>query len=167
MKYALKMPSRLTVRAEPGILPVIAEYADCKTMHILASSLPLKASYDLSNQSRNASQTVLQDRRDYDAALGEAFDELVDIAITEADEVRSIESILESTLFVSARSSFHSGVSEVMSRLHSLQTSPTGFNVYDHGIWVGEGDMYDSPISPAARAEIPLLTEAVNEKVDA
>ena len=106
-------------------LPIIAEHADIETISILASSRPLKVSYDLSNDSITASREVLQQRRDFSEKMSEAFEELIAIAEAEEIEVRSIESIAESGLFLSARSSFHSELAEAMARLDSAAISPT------------------------------------------
>lgn len=109
----------------PQILPIVAEYADVESINILASSHPLKVSYDLSIDSIAANREVLQQRRDYDEKLSEAFEDLIAIAKAEEVESRSIDSLLESGFFLSARSSFHSELAEAIAKLDSAAVSPT------------------------------------------
>ena len=109
----------------PQLLPIIAEYADVETINILASSHPLKVSYDLGVSSIAANREVLQQRRDYSEKLSEAFEELIAIAKAEEAESQSIDSLIESGLFLSARSSFHSELAEAMAKLDSAVVSPT------------------------------------------
>lgn len=109
----------------PHPLPIIAEHADVETINILAASHPLKVSYNLSVDSIAANRDVLQQRRDYSENLSDAFEELIAIAIAEEAEVRSIDSLMESGSFLSARSSFHSELAEAMARLDSAAVSPT------------------------------------------
>ncbi|KAL8874864.1 MAG: hypothetical protein Q9198_006703 [Flavoplaca austrocitrina] len=106
------------------ILQIIAEHADIDTMHILASSHPMKVSYDVSVDSIATSRVVLQQRRDCDEKLTEAFDELIAIAKADDMAAKSIDSLAESGLFHSARSSFHSDLAEAMARLDSAAVSP-------------------------------------------
>lgn len=84
----------------------------------------MKISCDVSVDSIATSRVVLQQRRDCDEKLTEAFDEL--IAIAKADDLaaKSIDSLAESALFYSARSSFHSDLAEAMARLDSAAVSP-------------------------------------------
>jgi hypothetical protein len=110
----------------PQLLPIIAEHADVETINILASSHPLKVSYDLRVDSITANREVLQQRRDYNEKLSEAFEELVAIAKAEEAESRSIDSLIESGLSFSARSSFHSELAEAMAKLDSAAVSPSG-----------------------------------------
>ena len=109
----------------PQTLPTIAKHADAETITILASSHPLKISYDLSVSSIAANREVVEQRRDYSDRLSEAFEELISIAKAEETESRSIESLTESGLFLSARSSFHSELAEAMAKLDSAAISPT------------------------------------------
>lgn len=109
----------------PRLLPIIAEHADLETINILASSHPLKVSYDLRVDSITACREVLQQRRDYSERLSEVFEELIAIAKAEEAESRSIDSLMESGLFFSARSSFHSDLAEAMAILDSAAVSPS------------------------------------------
>ncbi|EPS39909.1 hypothetical protein H072_6396 [Dactylellina haptotyla CBS 200.50] len=116
-------PSRLYLG--PQLLPVIAEYSDIETMAILASSQPLKLSYDLSTDGLAAANELLQQRRDYDEKLAEAFKDLIAIAEAGIASVKSIDSLQEAGLvFYSARSSFHSDLAEALYRLESAAVSP-------------------------------------------
>lgn len=130
----------------------MAEYADIPTMNILANNQPLKSSYDLRTESISANRAVLKRRLDYAESLAEAFDELIEVAIAELDDAKSIESILESELFVSARSSFHSELAGAISRLNSIQRSPTGFSTFEKEQWDHEMDLFYSPTSPTTKA---------------
>jgi hypothetical protein len=88
-------------------------------MLILASSHILKLPSEIEDESITASRHNLQQRWDYDERLSEAFEELITIAQTEEVEVGSIDTIMESGLFVSARSSFHSELAEAVAELNS------------------------------------------------
>lgn len=88
-------------------------------MMILNSSPASKLSYDLSADSISASRDVLQRRRDYDDRLANAFDELVSIAQADETESGSIDSIIESGLYFSAKSSFHSELAGAFAELNS------------------------------------------------
>ena len=120
-------------RTGPQLLPIIAEYADVDAIRILSSSHPMRVSYDLGANSIATNREVLQQRRDYDEKLSEAFEELIAIAIAEAAESRSVDSLMETGLFLSARSSFHSELAEAMAQLDSASVSPTNSDdrVYD------------------------------------
>lgn len=109
----------------PRLLPIIAEHADIQTINILASSHHLKVSYDLKVDSISQNREVLQQRRDFNEELSEAFDELIAIAKAEEAECQSIDSLVESGFFISARSSFHSELAEAMASLDSAAVSPT------------------------------------------
>ena len=109
----------------PLLLPIIAEHADVETINILASSHPLKASYHLKVDCIAANREVLQQRRDYSERLSEAFEELIAIAKAEEAESRSIDSLTESGIFLSARSSFHSNLAEALAILDSAAASPS------------------------------------------
>jgi ankyrin repeat protein len=108
----------------PEILPIIAEHADVETINILASVHHLKVSYDFSFNSIAANRSLLERRRDYNEKLAAAFDELITIASAEADETKSVESILESGLFLSAKSSFNSELAGAISTLDSVDVTP-------------------------------------------
>ncbi|EFY95422.1 ankyrin repeat protein [Metarhizium robertsii] len=62
---------------EPQFLDQIAKHADVKTMSVLASSLPLKMSLNLSENSFAACQENLRLREDYNQELDFAFEQLV------------------------------------------------------------------------------------------
>lgn len=115
----------------PRLLPIIAEHADVETINILASSQPLKFSYDLRDDSIAANREVLQQRRDYSQKLSEVFEELIAIAKAEDAESQSIDSRMESGLFFSARSSFHSDLAEAMAILDSAEVSPSGTDKFE------------------------------------
>jgi hypothetical protein len=93
-------------------------------MSILASSHPLKLSYELSVDIRTTAQDLLRQRRDYSEKLGVAFEELVTIAQAEEANALSPVSLAESGLYFSARSSVHSELLEAQSQLNSARTSP-------------------------------------------
>lgn len=82
-------------------------------------------SYDLRVDSIAANREVLQQRRDYNEKLSEAFEDLIAIAKAEEVESRSIDSLVESGFFLSARSSFHSELAEAIAKLDSAAVSPT------------------------------------------
>ena len=84
----------------------------------------MKVSYDVSVDSIATSRLVLQQRRGCDEKLTEAFDELIAIAKADDMAAKSIDSLAESGLFHSARSSFHSDLAEAMARLDSAAVSP-------------------------------------------
>lgn len=109
----------------PKLLSIVAEHADVETINILVSSHPSKVSYDLSTDSIHVNREVLQQRRDYSERLSEAFEELIAIAKAEDADSRSVDSLIESGLFLSARSSFHSDLAEAMSTLDSATVSPS------------------------------------------
>lgn len=80
------------------LLPVIAEFANHKTMTIIASPLTLKLNYDLTPDSRTANLPILQKRRDYSEKLAAAFEDL--ITVVEADNLISpVDSLIEPGLF--------------------------------------------------------------------
>lgn len=92
-------------------------------MNILASSHPLKLALDLSTDSLSKGTATLEQRRDYSEKLSEAFEELVTIAQAEESIAGSINSLEESGIFFSARSSFHSDLMGAISRLNSATVS--------------------------------------------
>lgn len=108
----------------PQLLPIIAEYADAETMNILASSQPLKLACDVRADSITANREVLKRRQDYSESLSETFEELIAIAQIEEAESASIDSLMESGRFFSARSSFRSELAEAMAMLDSAAVSP-------------------------------------------
>ena len=76
-----------------------------------------------------ANREILQQRRDHSEKLSQAFEEL--IAIAQADNIasKSIDSLAESGLFLSAKSSFHSELTEALARLDSAAVSPTSLDM--------------------------------------
>lgn len=94
---------------------------------------PLKVSYDLSPGSIAANRALLEQRRDYNEKLADAFDELIAVATAEIEETKSIESVLESGFFLSAQSSFHSELAGAISKLNSVDVSPTESGSDDDG----------------------------------
>lgn len=72
-----------------------------------------------------ANREILQQRRDHSEKLSQAFEELIAIAQAEHIASKSIDSLAESGLFLSARSSFHSELAEALARLDSAAVSPT------------------------------------------
>ena len=133
----------------PQLLSIIAEHADINTMSIIASSQPLKVSYDLSVDLVTAAKDVLQQRRDHDEKLSEAFDELISIAQAGEAEAGSIDSVLESGLFFSAHSSFHAELAEALSTLNSPQGSDPG----------GCADRGSDQTDDHSDENLPLLSE--------
>lgn len=85
----------------------------------------MKSSYDLRVDGIAANREVLRQRHDYCDSLSEAFEELITIAKAEKAECQSIDSLIESGIFISARSSFHSELVEAMANLDSTVVSPT------------------------------------------
>ena len=136
--------------AGPKILPVVAEFADVDTINMLTAVHPLKAAYDLSPKSVTMSRALLEQRRDYDEKLADAFDTLVATAVAEIEETKSIDSLLESGFFLSARSSFHSELSEAASSLSSLDNSFTTRNDIGTEQWESIGERFYSPASPSS-----------------
>jgi hypothetical protein len=92
-------------------------------MSILASSPPVKLSCDLDADSLTTNLDLLQGRRDYCEKLSEAFKELITILQAEKPEDDSIDSLVESGLFLSARSTFRSELAEAMETLDSSDGS--------------------------------------------
>ncbi len=72
-----------------------------ETMSILAPSNTLKLCYDLKNESITANRAVLKERQDYGERLSEAFKKLISIVHAEEAEARSIDSLVESSLYQS------------------------------------------------------------------
>jgi hypothetical protein len=107
------------------MLSIVAEHADVETIHILAASHPMKIAYDLNAESLAASLEALQQRRDYSEDLSEAFQELIAIVEAEEAECQSIDSLVESGLFLSAKSTFHEEIAEALAKLDSAAVSPT------------------------------------------
>ncbi|ETN40840.1 uncharacterized protein HMPREF1541_05120 [Cyphellophora europaea CBS 101466] len=139
-----------TTFSGPKILPVVAEFADVDTINMLTAVHPLKAAYDLSPKSVTMSRALLEQRRDYDEKLADAFDTLVATAVAEIEETKSIDSLLESGFFLSARSSFHSELSEAASSLSSLDNSFTTRNDIGTEQWESIGERFYSPASPSS-----------------
>lgn len=108
-----------------NMLTLIAEHADVQSVHILASTLPMKISYDIRVDSIAANLEILRKRRDYSDELLEAFEELIAIAKAEEGESGSIDSLVESGLFVSAKSTFNEELAEALAKLEAVAVSPT------------------------------------------
>ncbi|KAL8891263.1 MAG: hypothetical protein Q9215_001676 [Flavoplaca cf. flavocitrina] len=102
--------------------PVLQLFVDRCYEYI--TTMRLHVSYDVNVDSIATSRLVLQQRRDCDEKLTEAFDELIAIAKADDMAAKSIDSLAESGLFHSARSSFHSDLAEAMARLDSAAVSP-------------------------------------------
>ncbi|KAJ5776448.1 uncharacterized protein N7511_001459 [Penicillium nucicola] len=101
------------------------EHADIETILILASSRPLKRYYDLKMDSTSENRYILQHRSDYNEKLEEAFEDLITIAQADEAETESIDTLMESGIFFSARSSFHSELADAVFELNSAAVSPT------------------------------------------
>ncbi|GFF56429.1 hypothetical protein IFM46972_10511 [Aspergillus udagawae] len=130
------------------LLPIVAEHADIETMLILASSHILKLPSEIEDEGITASRHNLQQRWDYDERLSEAFEELITIAQAEDVDVGSIDTIMESGLFVSARSSFHSELAEAVAELNSPSlTFPDGS--------VGKADLEEDLLGPGEKKSPP------------
>ncbi|GAB7365782.1 hypothetical protein MBLNU230_g7117t1 [Neophaeotheca triangularis] len=131
----------------PQLLPIIAEYADYETMSILASSNPLKVSYDLRPESLAATSRVLKGRRDYSDKLAMAFEELITIVQAKTSAAASLESALESGVYYSARSSVRSDLAEALSGLRSAEISDSDDSATGGGGNGSEGslDEHDGP----------------------
>jgi hypothetical protein len=145
------MPDTYNRSLGPEILPIIAEHADVETINILASVHPLKVSYDVSFNSIAANRSLLEKRRDYDEKLADAFEELITIASAEADETKSVDSILETGFFLSARSSFHSELAGAISTLDSVDVTPTDSDNDEKEEWGDSREHFHSPTSPTSR----------------
>ena len=91
----------------------------------------MKISYNLKADSLAATLEVLQQRRDYSEELSQAFEELVAIAKAEEAECRSIDSLIESGLFLSAKSSFHEELAEALAKLETVAVSPTTTDYFE------------------------------------
>ncbi len=103
----------------PNLLATIAEYADLETMEILNSAHAVKISYELTENSVARCREYLTRRRDYDEKLGDAFEDLIQIALNERREDRSTDSDLESGLYIPAKYSFHSELAEAVADLNA------------------------------------------------
>jgi hypothetical protein len=91
----------------------------------------MKISYDVKIDSIGANREALRQRRDYTEGLLLAFEELIAIAQAEEAECRSIDSMIESGLFLSARSSFHEELAEALATLDSAAVSPTTTDYFE------------------------------------
>ena len=146
----------------PEILPVIAEHADVSTINIIASVHPSKVKYDLSPDVLAKNRSILEQRRDYDETLGSAFADLISIVQADAEEVKSIDSVLESGFFLSARSTFRSDLAEAVATLESLEVSPAESSDEDEkGNWHEPKEIHSptsprSPISAIAKGHHPM-----------
>lgn len=128
-------------------------------MAILSSSHPFKLSLDLSFDGFAASHEILKGRRDYDEKLGFAFDELIAISHAEESAAGSNnDSAIESGLYYSAKSSFHSDLAEAF--LHLTQSAvgtPTWGSEKD-----GEEDMDKvGAVDWAGKSEREFISESV------
>lgn len=135
-------------------------------MSILASSQPLKLSYDLSVESLAACQGLLRQRRDYDEKLSEAFEELVTIAQAEEAEAGSIDSLQEAGLFFSARSSFRSEMAEIIANLNSPTINSPLFNSSTFNSPLFDSFTFNSPTPHSPTLDSPTLNSS-NGSVDA
>jgi hypothetical protein len=145
------MPDTYNRSLGPEILPIIAEHADVETINILASAHPLKVSYDVSFNSIAANRSLLEKRHDYDEKLADAFEELIAIASAEADETKSVDSILETGFFLSAKSSFHSELAGAISTLDLVDVTPTDSDNDEKEEWEDSREHIHSPTSPTSR----------------
>jgi hypothetical protein len=161
--FSQHMPDTYNRSIGPEILPIIAEHADVETINILASVHPLKVSYDLSFNSIAANRSLLEQRCDYDEKLADAFDELITIANAEIDETKSVESILESGFFLSAKSSFHSELAGAISKLNSMDATPTDSDHDEKEWWEDSREHFYSPTSPTAREHFQSPTSPARE----
>jgi hypothetical protein len=119
-------------------------------MNVLASVHPLRVSYDISFDSIAANRSLLQKRLDYDEELADAFEGLISIASADADDVKSVDSVLETGFYLSAKSSFHSELMGAMSTLSSLDISPDGSDNDEKDEWEDLREHFHSPISPTS-----------------
>jgi hypothetical protein len=158
------MPDTYNRSLGPEILPIIAEHADIETINILASVHPLKASYDVSFNSIAANRSLLEKRRDYDEKLADAFEELITIASAEADEAKSVDSILETGFFLSARSSFHSELAGAISTLDSVDVTPTDSDNDEKEEWEDSREHFHSPTSPTSRKNFQSPTSPTSRE---
>lgn len=78
-------------------------------MAIVCASRHVRQSFDLSPDSLAANRETLAARHDYSEKLAEAFEEMLRLSQEDQqdDSHSDSDSIVESELFVSARSSFH------------------------------------------------------------
>lgn len=148
----------------PDILAIIAEHADIRTMKILASARPIRFSYDLSFKSLASNRRLLQQRSDYDEKLADAFDELIAIANAESVTTKSFDSYMESGMFFSAKSSFHSELAGAVSKLQSVDVTPTDSDNDEADEWLDPGEMCYSPTSPAGREQFRWPNSPVREQ---
>jgi hypothetical protein len=158
------MPDTYSRSLGPEILPIIAEHADVETINILASIHPLKVSYDVSFNSIAANRSLLEKRRDYDEKLADAFEELITIASAEADETKSVDSILETGFFLSAKSSFHSELAGAISTLNSVDVTPTDSNNDEREEWEDSREHFYSPTSPTSREHFQSPTSPTSRE---
>jgi hypothetical protein len=158
------MPDTYNRSLGPEILPIIAEHADVETINILASVHPLKVSYDVSFNSIAANRSLLEKRRDYDEKLADAFEELITIASAEADETKSVDSILETGFFLSARSSFHSELAGAISTLDSVDVTPTDSDNDEKEWWEDSREHFHSPTSPTSRKHFQSPTSPTSRE---
>lgn len=92
-------------------------------MTILASSPALKLSYELDSNNLAISLDILRSRRDYSEKLEKIFEEFITIARAEQTDTAPVERQIESGLYFSAASSFHSELSEALEVLEAASDS--------------------------------------------
>lgn len=105
------------------LLPIVAGHADYGTLAMLSSSYLFRRSLDLSLQSIATSHDILRNRRDFDEKLFAAFEELLALAQTGEAETTSLDSPVDSNIFLSTKSSFHSDLAEARAELESEECS--------------------------------------------
>jgi hypothetical protein len=109
-------------------LSTIAGLADVQSMVILCASRRVRQSLDLSPGSVTSCRETLASRHDHSEKLTEAFEELLlqcqDDQQNDCCSYDSDDSLVESELFVSAKSSFHfelaSAVAELGMKQHDV-----------------------------------------------
>lgn len=133
-------------------------------MNVLASVHPLRVSYDVSFDSIAANRSLLEKRLDYDEKLADAFEGLISIASADADDVKSVDSVLETGFYLSAKSSFHSELMGAMSTLDSLDISSDGSDNDEKDDWRRHFYSPISPTSPTSRDQLyPITSPTTNE----
>ena len=136
-------------------------------MNVLASLHPLRVSYDVGFDSIAANRSLLQKRLDYDEKLADAFEGLISIASADADDAKSVDSVLETGLYLSAKSSFHSELMGAMSTLGSLDVSSDGSDNDPKDEWEDSREHFHSPISPISPTSrdhlYPITSPTTNE----
>lgn len=136
-------------------------------MNVLTSFDPLRVSYNVSFDSIAANRSLLEKRLDYDEKLADAFDGLISIAAADADDVKSVDSVLETGFYLSAKSSFHSELIGAMSTLGSLDGSLDDSDNDEKDEWEDPREHFHSPVSPTSptwRTYLyPITSPSTNE----